>query len=83
MVRDALTLAAVYKQAEADTMAQLAPGGVLLPVEAVADAKERLAFWRGAVVSLILSARESATEEERRELSAVLLVLVNSPFGAF
>lgn len=83
MVKSALSLAAAYKQAEADTMAALTPGGVLLSAEAVADAKERLAFWRGAVVSMLINAQEEATEAERRELSAAVLLVNSSRKGAF
>ena len=80
MVKSALSLAAAYKRAEVNAMEQIAFHGVPVSMEVIADQKERLAFWRGAVVSLLITAQAEATEEEQRELSAAVLLVNSSRF---
>ena len=82
MVRDALAFANDYKVMEVQTMEQLSPKGAGLPVDAVADAFERLRVWRSWAVSYLLAAWEQASEQERREIASAL-ALVNSSERAF
>lgn len=82
MVKDALSMAGQYKQMESDLMLALCPGGAPVNAEAVADSRERLERWRGLVVSFLIEAAREATQAERRELSAAL-ILISSPVKAF
>ena len=82
MVKDALSMAGQYKQMESDLMLSLCPGGAPVNAEAVADSRERLERWRGLVVSFLLEASREATQAERRELSAAL-ILISTPVKAF
>lgn len=77
MVKNALELAGAFKQIETDALLSLCSGGAPINPEAVADMRERLSAWRGLVVSFLVQARTEATPEERRELSAAL-ILVNT-----
>lgn len=77
MVRDALAFANDYKVMEVQTMEQLSPKGAGLPVDAVADAFERLRVWRSWAVSYLKEAEKEANEQERRLIRSALM-MVNS-----
>lgn len=72
MVRDALQFAAEFREIEKNTKEQLAPVGVVLGWEAIADAQERLAAGRFWVLAYLTAAKSKATKAERRELDAVI-----------
>lgn len=78
MVKDALSLAAVFRTMEVNTIESLLSCGALLSAEIIADAKQRLSLWRGLVCSALIDAGETATEAERRELFAALILITAS-----
>ena len=79
---DVLKIAREYQQIELDTLESLSTSGAGLPIEAVADIKERLAFRRSYVCSVLVSAYNKASEEKRKEIKAAL-ILVNSAARLF
>lgn len=73
MFRDALQFAQEFKSIERDVQETLCTCGAGLPLEAVADIRERLEFRRSCVCSWLCMEIVSASKaEERRELLAVL-----------
>ena len=74
---DVLRLAKEYKELEKAALDSLETSGAFLSDEIITDTKERLAFRRSYVCSLIFAEYKAASKKKRREILAAF-DLVNS-----